>query len=174
MHGDATNDRNTASPKGSSGIGKAGKRLGRLGVVELAQVDHNGAVVGLGRDVRMAARARWSALLIGATEVSRVSATSATDQPNTSVRIRAARCFGGKCWRRGKIVGAGEKIRPAAQAADRKVGSASRCRRASRDRRWWRCGVATFGFWRVLFHLNRAEIVRNEKDFPAHLCLAIQ
>ena len=43
------------------------------------------------------ARARCSALFTEATEVSRLSAISAADQPTTSARSSTARCFGGRC-----------------------------------------------------------------------------
>ena len=49
------------------------------------------------RRVASVARARCSALLTAATDVSRLSATSAADQPSTSVRSSAARCLGGRC-----------------------------------------------------------------------------
>src|SRR5258708_6242840 len=47
----------------------------------------------------MVVRALWSALLTAATDVPSVSATSAADQPSTSIRSSTARCFGAKCWR---------------------------------------------------------------------------
>ena len=46
-----------------------------------------------------ALRARCSALLTDATDVSSVSATSAAEKPRTSRMISTARCVAGRCWR---------------------------------------------------------------------------
>jgi hypothetical protein len=38
------------------------------------------------------------ALFTAGTDMSSVAATSAAEQPSTSIRSSAARCLGGRCW----------------------------------------------------------------------------